>query len=64
MQRRRAIEKLDLEAAVQFVDNANLAAHVRIGALGFSVGATTVAMTTAHNMRIEAIVLDCGPALP
>jgi len=53
-------EQLDLESAIDWLSRRPDVDPRRIGALGFSMGAMTVAMVAVHDPRLRAVVLEGG----
>jgi dipeptidyl aminopeptidase/acylaminoacyl peptidase len=53
-----AAEQLDLEAAIDYLTRRPEVNARRIGALGFSMGAMTVAMVAARDPRLRAAVME------
>lgn len=51
-------EQKDLTAAIDFVRSRYSDSSYRIGVQGFSIGATTAAMVTAKDSRVQALLLN------
>lgn len=57
-----ADEQLDVDAALDFLTSRPDVNPQRIGGLGFSMGAVTLAMGAARDERLQAVILEAGAA--
>jgi dipeptidyl aminopeptidase/acylaminoacyl peptidase len=55
-------EQLDVEAALDYLASRPDVNPERIGGLGFSMGAVTLAMAAARDERLQVVILEAGAA--